>query len=141
MAGRARRSVGKPHTALPEAPPCARPADAAFLAQSSEAREGGPVTRPRDKKAGRCELPAFAFCTSTAALSYLDEPTEGELLGELPGGFVRIGVAVDSALRKTLERRAARAPDGATEAALDGVRARKFGRNWRIRFSEAWGGP
>lgn len=46
-----------------------------------------------------------------------------------------------AALRKALERRAARAADGGTEAALDGVRARKFGRLWRVRFSEAWGLP
>ena len=46
-----------------------------------------------------------------------------------------------AALRKTLERRAVRAADGATEAAVDGVRARKFGRLWRISFSEAWGAP
>jgi len=46
-----------------------------------------------------------------------------------------------AALRKTLERRATRASDGATEANLDGVRARKFGRIWRVRFSEAWGVP
>lgn len=45
------------------------------------------------------------------------------------------------ALRKALERRAIRADDGGTEAALDGVRARKFGRLWRVRFSEAWGLP
>jgi hypothetical protein len=46
-----------------------------------------------------------------------------------------------AALRKSLERRAVRAADGATEATLDGVRARKFGRSWRVRFSEAWGSP
>lgn len=46
-----------------------------------------------------------------------------------------------AALRKTLERRATRASDGATEASLDGVRARKFGRTWRVRFSDAWGLP
>lgn len=45
------------------------------------------------------------------------------------------------ALRKSLERRAVRAGDGGTEALLDGVRARKFGRLWRVRFSEAWGAP
>jgi len=44
-------------------------------------------------------------------------------------------------LRKTLERRATRAADGGTEAMVDGVRARKFGRLWRVRFSEAWGAP
>jgi len=46
-----------------------------------------------------------------------------------------------AALRKALERRATRAADGATEASLDGVRARKFGRTWRVRFSDAWGLP
>ena len=45
------------------------------------------------------------------------------------------------ALRKALERRAIRAADGVTEAALDGVLARKFGRLWRVRFSERWGLP
>jgi len=45
------------------------------------------------------------------------------------------------ALRKAFERRAVRATDGATEASVDGVRARKFGRTWRVRFSEAWGMP
>jgi len=46
-----------------------------------------------------------------------------------------------AALRKALERRAMRAADGATEASLDGVRARKFGRTWRVRFSDGWGLP
>lgn len=46
-----------------------------------------------------------------------------------------------AALRKALERRAVRAADGVTEAALDGVQARKFGRLWRVRFSERWGLP
>lgn len=42
------------------------------------------------------------------------------------------------ALRRTLERHAVRAPDGGTEANVDGVRARKFGRLWRVQFSERW---
>lgn len=42
------------------------------------------------------------------------------------------------ALRRTLERHAMRAPDGGTEANVDGVRARKFGRLWRVQFSERW---
>lgn len=50
-----------------------------------------------------------------------------EFLDLTPGG-----------LRKTLERRAARAPDGGTEAIIDGVRARKFGRVWRVQFTERW---
>jgi hypothetical protein len=43
-----------------------------------------------------------------------------------------------AALRKSLERRAVRAPDGGVEAEIDGVRARKLGRNWRVLLSQAW---
>lgn len=46
-----------------------------------------------------------------------------------------------AALRKTLERRALRAADGGTEAEFHGVSARKLGRRWRVRFSEAWDAP
>ncbi|MDC3960432.1 hypothetical protein [Polyangium jinanense] len=42
-------------------------------------------------------------------------------------------------LRKRLERRVTRAADGGTEAMVDGVRARKFGRLWRVTFSDARG--
>jgi len=42
------------------------------------------------------------------------------------------------ALRRTLERHAVRAPDGGVEANVDGIRARKFGRLWRIQFSSRW---
>lgn len=45
-----------------------------------------------------------------------------------------------TALRKALERRARRAADGGTEAEIDGVRARKLGRLWRVSLSAAWGG-
>lgn len=45
------------------------------------------------------------------------------------------------ALRRTLERSAARAPDGGVEANVDGVRARKFGRLWRVQFTGAWLSP
>jgi hypothetical protein len=43
-----------------------------------------------------------------------------------------------TALRRTLERRAVRANDGGVEAQVDGVRARKFGRLWRVQFSASW---
>lgn len=49
------------------------------------------------------------------------------LLGVSPG-----------ALRKLLERRAERAADGATEASVDGIRARKFANRWRVSFGKAW---
>ena len=42
------------------------------------------------------------------------------------------------ALRRTLERHAVRAADGGVEANVDGVRALKFGRLWRIQFSSRW---
>jgi hypothetical protein len=43
-----------------------------------------------------------------------------------------------TALRKSLDRRAARGPDGGIEAELDGVRGRKLGRLWRVTLSSAW---
>jgi len=43
-----------------------------------------------------------------------------------------------TALRRTLERRAVHLPDGSVEAEVDGVRARKFGRLWRVRFDDRW---
>jgi hypothetical protein len=43
-----------------------------------------------------------------------------------------------AALRKQLERRARRAPDGGTEARLDGIRARKISNRWRVSFDEPW---
>ena len=46
-----------------------------------------------------------------------------------------------AALRKSLDRRAIRAPDGGIEADLDGVRGRKLGRLWRVSLSAAWSQP
>ena len=42
------------------------------------------------------------------------------------------------ALRKQFERRAQRAPDGGTEAHIDGVRARKFANRWRVSLPKYW---
>jgi hypothetical protein len=42
------------------------------------------------------------------------------------------------ALRRSIERHAVRAPDGGIEANIDGVHARKFGRAWRVAFSDRW---
>ena len=42
------------------------------------------------------------------------------------------------ALRRQLERRAKRAPDGGTESIIDGVRGRKFGTQWRVTFGARW---
>lgn len=49
----------------------------------------------------------------------------------------RLSMSVD-ALRRQIERRAKRAPDGGTEANIDSVRARKFGRLWRVSFGQRW---
>ncbi len=46
-----------------------------------------------------------------------------------------------AALRKALDRRAVRRPDGGIEAELDGVRGRKLGRLWRVSLSAAWSNP
>jgi hypothetical protein len=59
-------------------------------------------------------------------------------------GWVSVNSAAEfldmspDALRRTIERRAVRASDGGIEANVDGVRARKFGRTWRVAFSERW---
>lgn len=42
------------------------------------------------------------------------------------------------ALRRALDRRVARASDGGIESVIDGVRGRKFGRCWRVRFTGGW---
>jgi hypothetical protein len=42
------------------------------------------------------------------------------------------------ALRRSLERHATLAHDGGTEAHIDGLRARKFGRLWRVQLGAAW---
>lgn len=41
-------------------------------------------------------------------------------------------------LRRAIERNARRAADGGTEAAFDGIVARKCGRTWRVRLGDAW---
>lgn len=45
------------------------------------------------------------------------------------------------ALRARLRRNARRAPDGGIEADIDGLRARKFGRSWRIVLGARWSEP
>ncbi len=41
-------------------------------------------------------------------------------------------------LRRALDRHARRGPDGVTEARVNGVRARKWGRQWRVALGEGW---
>jgi hypothetical protein len=48
-----------------------------------------------------------------------------------------LGESADS-LRKKLERAAVKSADGGVEAELDGLRARKLGRLWKVRLSDAW---
>ena len=52
----------------------------------------------------------------------------------------RLGMSAE-ALRKAIDRRAVRAADGGTEAAIDGLRARKLGQRWLVTLSEAWTTP
>lgn len=42
-------------------------------------------------------------------------------------------------LRKRLAR-AARSTERGTEAVIDGLRARKLGRHWKVRLDEGWTG-
>ncbi len=44
----------------------------------------------------------------------------------------------EESLRKKLARASRRGSDGVTEAMVDGVRARKLGRNWKIHLSPGW---
>lgn len=43
-----------------------------------------------------------------------------------------------SALRRRLERSARKAKDGALEANVSGIQARKFGHRWRVLLSPEW---
>jgi hypothetical protein len=45
-----------------------------------------------------------------------------------------------SALRRAIERRAQRGGDGVITADFDGIRARKFGRLWRVQLGSTWQG-
>ena len=65
------------------------------------------------------EEPHFTLIASSACA------TDGPSSRSLDKAAAHLGMNA-AALRKTLEGRAVRAADGATEAALDGVRARKF---------------
>jgi hypothetical protein len=65
--------------------------------------------------------------TGPALTRWISVQTAADLLGLTP-----------AALRKSLDRRAVRSADGGIEAELDGVRARKLGRLWRVTLSTAW---
>lgn len=41
-------------------------------------------------------------------------------------------------LRKKLVRASRKTADGVVEAEFDGIKARKLGRNWKVRFSSGW---
>jgi len=44
----------------------------------------------------------------------------------------------DINLRRSCDRNARRASDGAVESNFDGIRARKLGRLWRVLLGERW---
>ena len=50
----------------------------------------------------------------------------------------RLGLSSPEALRKKLDRNVFKASDGVIESYIDGVRARKFGRSWRVLLSQQW---
>lgn len=64
------------------------------------------------------EIQPFAWVSLVRAAQYL---------GESP-----------ASLRKKIERAARRGSDGVVEAEFDGIRARKLGRNWKVRMSDDW---
>ncbi len=55
----------------------------------------------------------------------------------LPTAATALGLTA-AALRRTLERNAKVGVDGTVEANIDGVRARKFGRLWRVHLGPGW---
>lgn len=55
----------------------------------------------------------------------------------LPRAAALLDMSAD-ALRRALERRAVRAPDGGIEAELDGIRGRKLAGRWRVQLGPAW---
>lgn len=55
----------------------------------------------------------------------------------LPAAAAHLDLTRD-ALRRALERRARRTRDGGVEAHIDGVRARKLGRLWRVCLGSSW---
>ena len=50
-----------------------------------------------------------------------------------------LGEPSPEALRKRLDRNATKTPEGLVEAQFDGIKARKFGRNWRLQLG-SWRG-
>lgn len=48
-----------------------------------------------------------------------------------------LGITPD-ALRKSIDRRAKKMADGGIEAHVDGLRARKFGRRWKVQRDGVW---
>jgi hypothetical protein len=51
-----------------------------------------------------------------------------------------LGEPSPKALRKKFDRASKRTQDGGVEANVSGVRARKFGRMWKVQLSAAWTG-
>lgn len=82
--------------------------------------------------------------TSVAEAPRLPAPERPMNTSVAPARWLRVREAAEllsmseEALRRALERRATRAPDGGIEADYDGVRGRKLGRTWRVCLSERW---
>ncbi len=51
-----------------------------------------------------------------------------------------LGEASPEALRRKFDRASHLSDNGVVEANIDGVRARKFGRIWKVQLSAAWAG-
>jgi len=68
--------------------------------------------------ASRAVRPVPSWLSLLAAAEHLGEPPDS--------------------LRKKLDRVSKRSPDGGIEAELDGLRARKLGRLWKVRLSDSW---
>lgn len=75
--------------------------------------------------------------TKARHLSLAEPPKQPAFWMTVEQGAVVLAMSSE-ALRRSLERKAVRAPDGGVEASWDGIRGRKLGRLWRVSLSERW---
>lgn len=93
----------------------------------------------------RRELDEFVFFNDLAATQPPSKARSKKVLAKLePRVWISLEVAANvlgitsDALRKSIDRRAKKVPDGGIEAHVDGLRARKFGRRWKVQRDGAW---
>lgn len=91
----------------------------------------GPVSKAFPKSTSHRRLALLAGVQVRVAelkpSTWISLVRAAQFLGESP-----------ESLRKKLTRAARKGDDGVVEAEFDGIRARKLGRNWKVRLSGGW---